>query len=59
MPSAACYLPAEEIDESETAPPSLSRADALTVDGDETTVSTEPLRMMPSSVGFKTVRPGV
>ena len=39
---ACCCLPAEEIDDPETAPPSLSRADALTVDGDETTVSTEP-----------------
>ena len=38
---ADCCLPAEDIDESETAPPSLSRADARTVDGDEATVSAE------------------
>ena len=40
---AGCCLPADEIDEPETAPPSLSRADALTVDWDETTVSMEPM----------------
>ena len=40
---AGCCLPADEIDEPETAPPSLYRVDALPVDGNETTVSTEPM----------------